>query len=1125
VKKHQLAALLWLVVSSISGQTLVDVRTQTKNVDFSGAASTIPAKSGTSLPASCKLGEMFFNTSNSPGQNLYTCAPANTWSLLSGGGGSGGGSGISVPALTTVGNLPQYANTSGTALAAGLSVVTTVGNPGSATSVPTESAVRSAISATGSTFSNLTGGTNTGAAMLIGSGASLAASGSGTIAATSVPASGVTGLAPSATTDTTNAGNISTGTLPAGRLPNPSATTLGGVQSATAAAHQWVNSISTSGVPALSQPTASDIGGLAPSATTDTTNAGNITTGTLPAGRLPNPSATTLGGVQSATAAAHHWVNSISTSGVPALSQPTASDISGLAPSATTDTTNAGNISTGTLPAGRLPNPSTTTLGGVQSATAAAHQWVNSISTSGVPALSQPTFADMASGTNTSGAMVVGAGSSLSTANGGNIAATTSQVLQAAQHIAEGDSITAGYLVTPTTMYASLLSTDENNTLTDRAVSGQQACDLSVTQTVKYDLTTFDKNPAIYTMMIGTNDANVKGTGAYEPIYQGCHKAAIAWIAAPNKVAANSTNCVDTGTWAISTGFVLSGEYSTTNGSTKSCTVKTFGGPLYAWYLQQDGNGGTFTYSVDGGTPVALATATSPAIATQNGGVYGFNLLRVTGLAAGTHTIVFTVTSATNSSNGVSITAIGTTPPAGTYGFPRVFVGGVPRQQGDANSAVTAQYNADALADANLLAGDGLGVYFVNIRNYLCTNVSAGVCYNAAGVADMQTPGTPNDGGLHPNAVGHNDLKQAWEQAEQFVPNSSGTVNSGAAGQFATYSSAGAAVSGHTLVASDIPALSYDASGAAAAVQAASLQKSNNLSDLTSAATARTNLGFTFTGSGAQTVSGTAAGTSGNCAKWDANGNVVDAGAPCGTGSGGGGSSAWSSLTPGTNTSGAFVVGSGASLATSGTGTIAATSVPATGVSGTLAAANLPNPTASALGGVQSIASTPHQWMNSISTAGVPALSQPAFSDVSGTVADSQLPSDQCTLTKYAISYTALQAAASATPTSTVAVLPSTSARICLLEISGSSGFTGSGITAATVRLQSGAATPLLYSPNQDIGTAVNTTPNNDFWSDSGNMADRTNLNIVAAFTFTGGLSSALTAGNVYITIGIRTMP
>ena len=51
-----------------------------------------------------------------------------------------------------------------------------------------------------------------------------------------------------------------------------------------------------------------------------------------------------------------------------------------------------------------------------------------------------------------------------------------------------------------------------------------------------------------------------------------------------------------------------------------------------------------------------------------------------------------------------------------------------------------------------------------------------------------------------------------------------------------------------------------------------------------------------------------------------------------------------------------------------------------------IAGADLPVPSSSTLGGVQSAAAVSHQWINSISTAGVPALSQPAFSDINGTV-------------------------------------------------------------------------------------------------------------------------------------------
>ncbi|MGH9432531.1 MAG: hypothetical protein ACRD3T_13400, partial [Terriglobia bacterium] len=50
---------------------------------------------------------------------------------------------------------------------------------------------------------------------------------------------------------------------------------------------------------------------------------------------------------------------------------------------------------TGIVPSSDLPVPTQTTLGGVEANTAVAHQWVNSISTTGVPALTQPAFSDL----------------------------------------------------------------------------------------------------------------------------------------------------------------------------------------------------------------------------------------------------------------------------------------------------------------------------------------------------------------------------------------------------------------------------------------------------------------------------------------------------------------------------------------------------------------------------------------------------------------------------------------------------------------------------------------------------------------------------------------------------------
>jgi hypothetical protein len=83
-------------------------------------------------------------------------------------------------------------------------------------------------------------------------------------------------------------------------------------------------------------------------------------------------------------------------------------------PAAVAVSGSASDLGTGTLPAARLPNPAATTLGGVKSYASVSHQWLNSISTAGGPASSQPAFTDI-SGNIAVGQMNSGTGASSST--------------------------------------------------------------------------------------------------------------------------------------------------------------------------------------------------------------------------------------------------------------------------------------------------------------------------------------------------------------------------------------------------------------------------------------------------------------------------------------------------------------------------------------------------------------------------------------------------------------------------------------------------------------------------------------------------------------------------------------
>jgi hypothetical protein len=359
-------------------------------------------------------------------------------------------------------------------------------------------------------FSTITSATNTGQTLLVGAGSSLAVTSTGTITATAVPFSGVSSgtnttmaglcgtgcsLAPVASGTLTanalisgtystaltfssasnsftgvgtgltalNASNLSSGTVPAARLPNPSASTLGGIESLVATSHQWINTISTAGVPSSTQPTLADIAaGVAPTGTFDFSGV-SILKARVGAGLTTSVNGDI--GYDSTNKNWHGFDNAVDgifamfpasisvtnghcvgwgfSGGVYTLTDAGVCGGSGGAVTSVgitqtnassgaiftitnTPITSSGNInlawanasantvfgnctsSTATpgfvnISGSCLPNPSATTKGGVQSITCAASTWINVISTAGVPSCTQPTLANIAAGASGTG--------------------------------------------------------------------------------------------------------------------------------------------------------------------------------------------------------------------------------------------------------------------------------------------------------------------------------------------------------------------------------------------------------------------------------------------------------------------------------------------------------------------------------------------------------------------------------------------------------------------------------------------------------------------------------------------------------------------------------------------------
>lgn len=179
-----------------------------------------------------------------------------------------------------------------------------------------------------------------------------------------------------------------------------------------------------------------------------------------------------------------------------------------------------------------------------------------------------------------------------------------------------------------------------------------------------------------------------------------------------------------------------------------------------------------------------------------------------------------------------------------------------------------------------------------------------------------------------------------------------------------------------------------------------------------------------------------------------------------------------------------------------------------------LVGADLPNPSSSTLGGVQSKAAVTSNFLTSISTSGVPALAQPAFTDISGSLAGSQLPTftGDVTNSSAAMTVAKIQGVTVSGTTGTVNVVFSASPTISgTLTTSGGSAGGGDIVSGSGSYLTVGSAGKLQF--HRTLNGALM----------YGNIASSSDLSANVGCDFTGDPSATgasrfakVSAGGVY---------
>ncbi|MBL8173317.1 MAG: hypothetical protein JNK48_01520 [Bryobacterales bacterium] len=66
------------------GQTQISLSSQSKSPDLGAKTNTRPIQTGSTLPAACGAGELFFHSTAESGKNIYGCVGGNVWQPMTG---------------------------------------------------------------------------------------------------------------------------------------------------------------------------------------------------------------------------------------------------------------------------------------------------------------------------------------------------------------------------------------------------------------------------------------------------------------------------------------------------------------------------------------------------------------------------------------------------------------------------------------------------------------------------------------------------------------------------------------------------------------------------------------------------------------------------------------------------------------------------------------------------------------------------------------------------------------------------------------------------------------------------------------------------------------------------------